>query len=114
MTLSKNIAKAIEAHPVMVAAQEGAVPCALGFAGCTGMVAKDRIVVYLEDGTGLGNCANYVRHTAIVREAGVGSEAQKVFSWLISTFQSSNPGRVRGDRSPIVAADFRKAAVGSA
>jgi hypothetical protein len=110
MGLSKNILAAIDKNPVTVPVQAGSIPCALQPFGCSGMVSPDRVVVWLADGTGLGNCPNYVRHTAIVREAGPGSEAQKVFSWLIGQFQKANPGRVRGDKSPITALDLRKQA----
>jgi hypothetical protein len=106
---TSKVMKAIEQFPVLPQAPEGATPCALAAFGCTGTVAPDRIVAILPDGTKLGNCANYLRHTQIVREAGAGSEPQRLFTWLIAQFQKANPGRVRGDRSPINTVDLRRA-----
>jgi hypothetical protein len=104
---AKSLGKLMEAHPIQIPAQTGSVPCALQPFGCTGMVASERITVLTDEG-GLGACANWRRHTELVRSAGPGSEVQQVFTWLIGQFQSANPGRVRGSTEPIVPVDLRK------
>lgn len=109
--LSTTVLKAMDTFQVTPAADPNAIPCALQPFGCTGTVAPDRVVVILPDGTRLGNCARFQEHTRIVREAGPGSEPQRLFTWLIGQFQKANPGRQRGDRSPINTVDLRKEVV---
>jgi hypothetical protein len=106
MVTAKVLSKLVDSHPIQIPAKTGSIPCALAPFGCTGFVAADRIVVYTDAGP-LGNCANWRRHTELVRTAGPGSEVQKVFSWLIGQFQASNPSRVRGSTDPIVSIDLR-------
>lgn len=110
MVTAKVLNKLMEANPIQIPAQTGSVPCALQPYGCTGMVAANRITILTDEG-GLGACANWRRHTDLVRAAGPGSEVQKVFTWLIGQFQAANPGRVRGSSEPIVPVDLRKQVV---
>lgn len=110
MVTAKALGKLVESNPIQIPAAAGSVPCALAAFGCTGMVAANRVTVLTDDGP-LGACANWRRHTELVRAAGPGSEVQKVFTWLISQFQTANPGRTRGSTDPIVPTDLRKQAV---
>lgn len=105
MVLAANVLQAMES--VQVIPGKVGIECAMSSFGCTGTVTEDRIIVILADGTKLGTCANWTRHTAIVTEAGAGSEAQRLFTWLIQVFQAQNPGRVRGDKSPTKTLDLR-------
>lgn len=105
MALATNVLQAMAQVPVL--AGKAGIECAIAPFGCTGTVAEDRIIVILADGTKLGTCANFVRHTTIVREAGAGSDAQTLFTWLIQVFQAQNPNRARGDKSPTTTLDLR-------
>jgi hypothetical protein len=110
MSLIPNtIAETMQNYPVGIARddQEHSVDCALKpFTACTAKVVPDRYVAILKDGSPIGTCPNWQRHTQAVREAGTGSELQKLFTWLLGTFQAANPDRKRGDQDPNTVVDF--------
>jgi hypothetical protein len=97
-----TLAEAMAKYPVVLNRDDGehAVECAMQpFAGCTRKVAVDRFVVILRDGTAVGTCPSWQQHTNAVRAAGTGSEAQRLFTWIVGTFQAANPDRQRGDQA---------------
>ena len=110
--IPSNIAEAMDKFPVVGARDDGehAVDCAMApFAGCTRKVIPDRFVLVLKDGTATGTCPDWQGHTQAVRRAGTGSEAQRVFTWIVGTFQAANPDRQRGATDPNKVVDLRGA-----
>jgi hypothetical protein len=103
ITYINSLAEAMAKAPVVLNRDEGehAVECAMQpFAACSRRVAVERFVVILRDGTPVGTCPSWQQHTTAVRQAGTGSEAQRLFTWIVGTFQAANPNRKRGDQAP--------------